>query len=72
MVESDGLEKTPTPTSISISAVTTRCNTREESLMNRVDRFVSDETELGREKEHIRKALQVNGYPDWKVSSMQQ
>ena len=35
------------------------------TLMNRVDRLVSDETELGREKKHIRKALQVNGYPDW-------
>ena len=31
------------------------------TLMNREDRLVSDETELGREKEHIRKALQVNG-----------
>ena len=34
-------------------------------LMNRADRAVSDEIELGREKEHIRKALQVNGYLDW-------
>ena len=33
--------------------------------MNRADRLVSDETELGREKEHIRKALEVNGYLDW-------
>ena len=32
--------------------------------MNRVDRLVSDETELRRE-DHIRKALQVNTYPDW-------
>ena len=33
--------------------------------MNRVDRLVSDETEFRREKDHIRKALQVNSYPDW-------
>ena len=32
------------------------------TLMNRADRLVSDETDLGREKEHIRKALQVKGY----------
>ena len=29
------------------------------TLMNRVNRLVSDETELDREKEHIRKSLQV-------------
>ena len=34
------------------------------TLLNRADRLVSNETELGREKEHIRKSLQVNGYPD--------
>ena len=34
------------------------------TLMNRVDRLVSEETELGMEKGHIRKLLQVNGYPD--------
>ena len=33
--------------------------------MNMADRLVSDETDLRREKDHIRKALQVNGYPDW-------
>ena len=38
------------------------------TLMNRVDRMVSDETELWREKVHIRKALQVNGYLDWMVA----
>ena len=32
------------------------------TLMNRADRLVSDETELQREKDHTRKALQVNGY----------
>ena len=50
------------------SAVTDHRNTRGgvvRILMNRVDRLVSDETELWREKEHIRKALQVNGYLDW-------
>ena len=26
---------------------------------------MSDQTELVREKDHIRKALQVNGHPDW-------
>ena len=31
-----------------------------QTLMNRVDRLVSDENEVGREKEHIRKALQVH------------
>ena len=36
--------------------------------MNRVDRLMSDETELMREKERIRKALQVNGYPDWMLA----
>ena len=35
------------------------------TLMNRGDRLVSDETELGREKDDIRKSLQVNGYLDW-------
>ena len=34
------------------------------TLMNRADRLVSDEIELQREKDHIRKALQVNGYLD--------
>ena len=33
--------------------------------MNRADRLVSEETELGRERDHIRQALKVNGYPDW-------
>ena len=37
----------------------------ERTLMNRADRLKSDETELGREKEHIRKTLQLNGYLDW-------
>ena len=41
-----------------------------KTLMNRVDRLVSDETELGREKEHIRKALQVNGYSDWMLGDL--
>ena len=36
--------------------------------MNRVDRLVSEETELGREKEHIRNALHVNGYLDWMLA----
>ena len=35
------------------------------TLMNRADRLVSGETELKKEREHIRKALQINGYPDW-------
>ena len=35
------------------------------TLMNSAARFVSEETELEREKEHIRNALKVNGYPDW-------
>ena len=38
------------------------------TLMNRVDRLVSDETELQREKYHIRKTLQVNDYPDWMMA----
>ena len=38
------------------------------TLRNRADRLVSDEMELGMEKEHIRKALQVNGYPDWMLA----
>ena len=33
--------------------------------MDRVDRLVSDETELERDNDHIRKALQVNRYPNW-------
>ena len=37
----------------------------DRTLVNRADRLVNDETELWREKEHIRKALQVNGYPGW-------
>ena len=36
--------------------------------MNRADRLVSDDTELGREKEHTRKALQVNVYLDWMLA----
>ena len=38
------------------------------TLMNRTDRLVSEETELGREKDHIMKALKVNGYPDWMLA----
>ena len=34
------------------------------TVMNRADRLMSDEAELGRENEHSRKTLQVNGYPD--------
>ena len=41
------------------------------TLMNRADRLVSDETELGKETEHIRKALQVNSYPDWMLVDSQ-
>ena len=36
--------------------------------MNRVDILVSEETELGMEKEHIRKALQVNSSLDWMLA----
>ena len=35
------------------------------TLMNRADKFVNDETELGRKKKHMRKVLQVNSCPDW-------
>ena len=38
------------------------------TLINRVDRLVSDETQLRREKDHIRKALQVNRYLDWMMA----
>ena len=31
---------------------------------------MSDETELGREKEYIRNILQVNGYPDWMLGDL--
>ena len=40
-------------------------------LMNREDRLVSDEIELGREKKHFRKALQMNSYPDWMLVDSQ-
>ena len=41
-------------------------------MMDRADRMmVTDETELGREKEHIRKALKVNGYLDWMLADSQ-
>ena len=36
-----------------------------QTLVSRADRLVSDEMELRREKEHIRKALWVNSCPDW-------
>ena len=39
--------------------------------MNRVDRMVSDETELGREKEYTRKALQVTDYSDRMLAESQ-
>ena len=35
------------------------------TLMSRADRLVTEETELEKEKDHTRKALKVNGYPDW-------
>ena len=38
------------------------------TLMNSADRLVRDETELRWEKDHIRKALQVNGYLDWMLA----
>ena len=41
------------------------------TLMKRADRLVSDETEFGRETEHIKKALQVTGYPDWMLVNFQ-
>ena len=34
------------------------------TLVNRAYRLVSEETELGRETEHIRKAVKINGYLD--------
>ena len=36
--------------------------------MKSADRLVSEDTELGREKDHIRKTLTVNGYPDWMLA----
>ena len=33
--------------------------------MNRADILGSEETELEKEKDHIKKELKVNGYPDW-------
>ena len=38
--------------------------------MKRADKLVSEETELGREKGHIGKALKVNGYPDWMLADV--
>ena len=38
------------------------------TLMNRANILVSEETELEMEKKHIRKALKVNGYPDWMLA----
>ena len=38
------------------------------TLMNRADRLVSEKTELEKEKDHIRKALKVNGYLDWMLA----
>ena len=35
------------------------------TLMNRADTVVSDGPDREKEKEHVRKALKVNGYPDW-------
>ena len=37
------------------------------TLMNRAEAVVSDEGDLRDEKQHIRKALQINGYPKWAV-----
>ena len=42
-----------------------------KTLMNKADRLVSEKTELGREKDHIRQALKVNGYPDWMLLDSQ-
>ena len=39
--------------------------------MNRADRLVSEDTESGREKDHIRKALRLNGYLDWMLADSQ-
>ena len=39
-------------------------------LMNRGDRLRSDETELGREKKHIRKALQISGLDVGRLSDV--
>ena len=38
------------------------------TLMNRADRLVNDETELATEKEHIRKAFQVNSSLDYMLA----
>ena len=38
------------------------------TLVNRPDRLVSEETELEKEKDNIRKALKINEYPDWMLS----
>ena len=38
------------------------------TLMNRIDILVSEETELGRGNDHIRKALKVNRYLDWMLA----
>jgi hypothetical protein len=36
-----------------------------KTLVHRADSIVSDEAEKVKEKEHIRVALKINGYPDW-------
>ena len=41
------------------------------TLMNSADRLVSEETEFGKEKDHIRKALRMNGYLDWMLADSQ-
>ena len=41
------------------------------TLMNRADRLVSYEPELGWEKENIRKVLLGNVYPDWMLVDSQ-
>ena len=38
------------------------------TLKNRADRLVSEEAELEKKKDHITKALKVNGYPDWMLA----
>ena len=39
--------------------------------MNRADRLIGEATELGTERDHIRQAFKVNGYPDWMLVDSQ-
>lgn len=41
------------------------------TLVNRAESIVSDSEDRNKERQHVKKALKINGYPDWTINSVE-